>query len=109
MGGQIFRKTALERLSSPEELDSLLQVTTPKGWVALVALGGLVLAAVAWGGFGTLPVKVGCQGVLLASERGRETVAPLRTLEALLFLDPAEGDEVRPGMKVLVTPLPAGR
>ncbi len=35
----IFRKVALERLSSPEQLDQLLQVTDPKGWLALGALG----------------------------------------------------------------------
>ena len=34
----IFRKVALERLSSPEQLDQLLQVTDPKGWMALGAL-----------------------------------------------------------------------
>ena len=37
MAGQIFRKTALEKLSSPEQLDELMKITTPKGWVALIA------------------------------------------------------------------------
>ena len=38
----IFRKVALERLSSPEQLDQLMQVTSPKGWLALAGLGALL-------------------------------------------------------------------
>jgi len=35
----IFRQAALDRLSSPEQLDRLMQVTLPTGWIALVAPG----------------------------------------------------------------------
>jgi hypothetical protein len=45
MDKTIFREAALERLSSPEELDRLMQITTPRGWLALVATGILLLAA----------------------------------------------------------------
>ena len=37
MKDRLFRKVALERLSSPERLDELMQLTTPGGWLALVA------------------------------------------------------------------------
>src|SRR6187399_2567538 len=33
---KLFRKIALERLSSPEQLDSLMRVITPKAWLALL-------------------------------------------------------------------------
>jgi HlyD family secretion protein len=62
---KIFRQAALERLSSPEELDQLMQVTTPSGWLALLGLGGLVLVALVWGIFGNVPTKVEGQGILL--------------------------------------------
>ena len=61
----IFRKVALERLSSPEQLDQLMQVTTPQGWLALSALGGLLLTAVAWGAFGSIPTEASGEGILL--------------------------------------------
>jgi HlyD family secretion protein len=54
----IFRKVALDRLSSPDELDILMQVTSPKGWIALLTLCGAVLVALAWGIFGSIPTKV---------------------------------------------------
>jgi HlyD family secretion protein len=58
MQEKLFRKVALERLSSPEQLDSLMRVITPKAWLALVPLLGLIVLAVLWGWFGTLPTKV---------------------------------------------------
>ncbi len=53
----IFRETALERLSSPEQLDQLLQVTTPKGWFALIALLALLTLAAAVALLGEIPVQ----------------------------------------------------
>lgn len=46
---KIFRKVSLDRLSSPEELDQRLAVTTPIGWLALVSISLLVTAALIWG------------------------------------------------------------
>jgi len=65
---QVFSKAALARLSSPEELDQLMQVTTPKGWLALIGLGCILIVAVIWGLFGDIPTKVDGQGVLLRTE-----------------------------------------
>lgn len=61
----IFRKVALERLSSPEQLDQLLQVTDPKGWLALGALGLLLLTSVGWGILGSIPTEARGEGILL--------------------------------------------
>ncbi len=61
----IFRKVALERLSSPEQLDQLLQVTNPKGWLALGALGALLLTALTWGALGSIPTMAAGEGILL--------------------------------------------
>jgi HlyD family secretion protein len=62
---KLFRKVALERLSSPEQLDLLMQVTSPKSWIALAGLGVLLAAAVVWGFYGSVPTKVTAQGVLI--------------------------------------------
>jgi HlyD family secretion protein len=63
----LFRNNALERLSSPEQLDKLLTVTTPKGWLALAALCGFLCTAVAWGVSGTVATRVSGQGVIMAT------------------------------------------
>lgn len=62
---KVFRKVSLERLSSPEQLDQLLQVTSPRGWLALSALLALLGAAVVWGVYGSIPTEAAGQGILL--------------------------------------------
>ncbi len=61
----MFRKAALAKLSSPEQLDSLMQVTTPKTWIALGAAIVLVLAGLLWGIFGRTAERVSGAGILL--------------------------------------------
>lgn len=61
----IFRKVALERLSSPEQLDQLMEVTSPKGWLALAALGALLATALTWGIFGAIPTEAAGEGILI--------------------------------------------
>jgi len=55
---KIFRKVALDRLSSPEQLDTLMRVITPKAWLALAPLVMLILGGAVWGWFGSLPDKI---------------------------------------------------
>ena len=62
---QIFRQAALDRLSSPEQLDQLMQVTTPKSWLALTACCVLVLIAVAWSIWGSIRINVYGRGILI--------------------------------------------
>ncbi len=62
---EIFRKVSLERLSSPEQLDQLMQVTSPKGWIALLAILGLLAVALAWGFLGYIPTTAAGEGILL--------------------------------------------
>lgn len=75
MENNVFRKVSLDRLSSPEQLDQLMQVTTPKGWLALAAVGALLVVGIVWSLLGDLPEKVHGQGILLKSG-GVFTVVP---------------------------------
>jgi len=72
----IFRKVALERLSSPEQLDQLLQVTDPKGWMALGAIGAILVSALAWGIWGSIPTEASGEGILLRQGGVSDLVAP---------------------------------
>jgi HlyD family secretion protein len=61
----LFRQEALERLSSPERLDVLMQVVSPKNWLAVVTFAGLLGAALTWAILGHLPTLVTGYGVLM--------------------------------------------
>ncbi len=73
---KIFREVALDRLSSPEQLDQLMQVTTPRGWIALASFGLLVVAALAWGVLGSVPERIQGQGILVHSGGVLEVESP---------------------------------
>jgi len=64
----MFRKAALDKLASPEQLDVLMEVTSPRNWALVYGMGGLILLVIAWSIFGTIPTKVAGQGILI---RGR--------------------------------------
>lgn len=65
MAPELFRKSALARLASPEQLDQLMEVTDTKGWWTLSALGALVVAALLWSVVGRIPTTVQGTGILL--------------------------------------------
>ncbi len=68
MGRNIFRQAALDRMSSPEQIDRLVTITDARGWIALAVCGGLISWLLIWGVFGSIPTNVKGQGILV--ERG---------------------------------------
>ena len=52
----IFREKSIERVSSPEELNDYIRVTTPSVWLVLAATVILLLGMLAWSIFGTVEV-----------------------------------------------------
>jgi HlyD family secretion protein len=61
----IFRKAALDRLSSPEQLDQVMRVTRARSWLALGALFLVLSVVVLWGYTGEIPTKVDGEGVIV--------------------------------------------
>ncbi len=94
MNTDIFRKVSLARLSSPDQLDQLLHVTTPRSWVALSGVGLLLAVAAAWGYFGSVPTKASGQGVIVRSGGVLNVVSPAAGI--LLSMSVKIGDRVKP-------------
>lgn len=67
MNNSIFRKVALDRLSSPEELDQLITVTKPRGWIALAGFICILLSGIIWGFVGSIPIEVNGIGMITAN------------------------------------------
>jgi HlyD family secretion protein len=61
----IFRQESLERLSSPEGLDQLMQVLAPKDWLALTVFAGLTILGLVWSIVGRIPITVQGRGIFL--------------------------------------------
>lgn len=73
----LFRKKSLERISSPEQLNSYIRVSTPSVWLVLAAIAVLLAGVCVWGVFGhmdtTLPAVAVCrEGTVTAYVRAAD-------------------------------------
>lgn len=92
----MFRQSAVDRLSSPEELDRLTHVTSPRSWLILVILFLCLLAGGLWLAFTSIPTTVSAQGALAMSGKNSGHI------EAVVYVNPEKGAEIAPGMQVKV-------
>lgn len=90
MGRSLFRKTALDHLASPEQLDQLLQITSAKSWLALLALAMLLIAILVWSIVGVIPITVAGTGVIRPATDGK--------VEAVVYVSLNDGSMIQPGM-----------
>ncbi|MEM6319312.1 MAG: NHLP bacteriocin system secretion protein [Bacteroidota bacterium] len=68
MPPKFFRKEALEKLSTPEKLDQLIEVTHPHSWITLLTIILILVTGVAWGFLGTTKTKVESAGIIMSGE-----------------------------------------
>lgn len=61
---QLYRKSALDRISSPEQLDKALTVTSTMSWIALAAVTLILAVTIVWSIVGTIPVTVTTSGIV---------------------------------------------
>ena len=67
MENQLFRKSSIERVSSPEQLNDYVRVSNPGVWMILAAVIALLIGVCVWGIFGRLDTTISAAGI---SENG---------------------------------------
>jgi hypothetical protein len=89
MDNQVFRQKSVERISSPEQLQDYMRVTTPGTWMVLAAvillLAGLIICSIA----GKIETKLSVQC------EADEGVVNIELL-------PAQGEKVKAGMPLRI-------
>jgi HlyD family secretion protein len=102
--GELFSQSALEKLQSPEQLDQLMRVTNPSGWLALIGIAIVLSVAGVWSIFGTIPTKVQGQGILVKS--GGIFLAVAQGNGQVKRIFPHVGDQVDEGTLIARIDLP---
>lgn len=94
----IFRQVSLDRLSSPEQLDQLVQVVAPRLWLLWAPLAAVTAGTLLWGFLGSVPVTVSGRAILLQQGGLAEVSAAAagRVTELLVTV----GSQVAPGQPV---------
>ena len=92
---QLYRKGALDKLSSPEQLDKLIIVTSPSLWLAIAAGIILFISVALWGINGKISVTQSATGMYLenAEDSYVYIILPLR-----------DAVQITEGMDVMVSP-----
>src|SRR5579872_2499809 len=98
MDASIFRKTSLERLSSPEQLDTIMRVIGPKRWLALAGILLILGVAGIWGYQGTIDTKVTGSGVIVRAGTVLNVVASGSGLVTSINVN--LGDRVKAGQVI---------
>lgn len=96
MPNPLFRESALQNLSSPEQLDQLIKITQPRSWIVLTTLGFILVAAVLWSIFGSLPTTLTGEGVIIRAG-GTVSIVALGSGVVTDFVDFKVGDTVHKG------------
>ena len=96
---QIFRAVALERASSPEQLDHLVVITKPFDWVAGLVILLALAGAITWGFVGRIPTRVPGEGILI-SGGGKVVDAVSAAAGRLASVDVSVGDHVSQGQLI---------
>ena len=98
MSKEVFRKKALDRLSSPEQLDMMIAVTPNHFWLVSIAALIVVVCVGVWSFFGVVQEKVTLTGVITKSETKLEITPNSTTM--LLFSPLIQAQGLDPGMRI---------
>jgi len=74
-GREIFRKSTLEKMTAPEDLDELLQVNSARTWLLFSAVSMVIVGMLVWGFFGSITQKVKGFGIIKTYELPREVLS----------------------------------
>ncbi|HTA41469.1 MAG TPA: NHLP bacteriocin system secretion protein [Bryobacteraceae bacterium] len=92
---KLFRKEALERLSSPDNLERLMPVAGALDWLVIAVTGFLLACVVVWSIVGRVPTITAGRGIIL---RPRQVMQAQTGLGGrILSLRVRAGDHVRQG------------
>ncbi|MBR3630525.1 MAG: NHLP bacteriocin system secretion protein [Oscillospiraceae bacterium] len=95
----IYRKAALDKLSSPEQLDKTVTIISPSFWIAAIGGGVVVAVALVWSILGRLPINVNTSGIYMDASGLGTIVAEQSGIVDDVYVK--EGDPVSQGQELM--------
>jgi HlyD family secretion protein len=96
---RVFRAAALERASSPEQLDHLVNIIKPFDWIVACVIFLAMAAAITWSIVGRIPTRVPGEGILI-SGGGRVVDAVSAAPGRLASVEVFVGDHIAQGQRI---------
>ena len=89
MNTNLFRKSSIDRVNSPEQLNEYIRVANPSVWLILAAIVALLTGVVIWGVFGTIETTI-------------ETGVAVETNTAVCYVSEEDVARLEVGMSVSI-------
>lgn len=99
---KLFRKSALDKLQSPQQLDKIIIVTRPSVWISIIGVCLIIVAALIWAVTGTIPYTVEAEGIFISSE-GTAAEGDQEDV-VILYVPVSSGKSIEVGMEVKIYP-----
>lgn len=99
---RIYRKAAMKRLTSPEQLDRMLRTTSLHSWVGLSSVLVLFAAVIIWGTLTQLPIIIRGTGVIVSAAPTIRTPGSVECFSAPDMLPPEQNLQRQPELLVFV-------
>ena len=107
MARQVYRKSLLERISSPEQLDKMIVITSPSYWLAILGGALIIVAALVWSVFGSIPISMETTGVFVSAQMSDHQTADPQSIDeqqVICYVPISSGKRIVPGMEAVVCP-----
>lgn len=99
---EIYRKSSLEKLASPDHLDKMVSIISPKSWIILLAGIIIIIALTVWSIFGQIAEYTKVPGIYVEDTNGLNNAEKGQIICYSLLKD---SKNIKEGMKVTVIPL----
>lgn len=103
----LFRRSAVKRLSQPEQPGKPVITVSPMSWLALIGIALILILTFSWFFFGKIPVYISCEGIITSPESSGAIFANSAGIVEDLFVSP--GNFINEGDEIAVIVSPSGR
>ena len=103
---KLYRKSALERMASPEQLDKALKITSPLSWLSLGGVTLIIVVTAIWSVVGRIPVTITTNGIIASPVNTNAVYTENAGTVDSVYV--SVGDEIRPGDEVALVEVSDG-
>lgn len=95
----LYRKSALERISSPEQLDKTIKIISPLSWIAIMGATLIAVVTIVWSFVGRIPLTVSTNGIIAAPISTNSVYTSYSGTVTAIYI--GVGDELHYGTKLM--------
>ena len=95
----LYRKSALEKMASPEQLDKTIKIISPISWLAILGATLIAVVTIVWSFVGRIPLTVSTSGIVAAPVSTNSIYTPSSGTVTAVYV--GVGDEIHYGTKLM--------